>query len=176
MHLNFKKPIVLLGNVLGGVNAYQFAARKPDLVRAIIIEDVGVEIAVDMNFALAWEGIFKTREELEHYVGPRFLPYLQDSFRETKEGWRLPFNPQDMVEPNKCITGDYWKEWLATDCPLLLLRGKESHVTTHSHLEEMSLRRTNTFFQTLEGGRVIHLDNPADFTKVVGKFLKELKT
>lgn len=175
-HLKLKEPVVLLGNSLGGVNVYQFAARHPDLVRAMIVEDIGVEIAADMNFVLTWKGIFKTREELENCVGPRFLPYLKDSFRETKEGWQLPFNPQDMLESNRCITGNYWKEWLATDCPVLLLRGKESRVTTHAHLEEISLRRPNTFFQTLEGGHVIHLDNPASFNEVVSTFLNGLKT
>ena len=176
VHLHLKKPVVLLGNSLGGVNAYQFAAQHPDLVRGIIVEDIGVEISADINFFLVWDGIFKTRQELENCVGPRFLPYLEDSFRETKEGWRLPFNPQDMLESNRCITGNYWKEWLATDCPLLLLRGKESRVTTRAHLEEMSLRRPNTFFQTLESGHVMHLENPTEFIKVVRKFLKELES
>lgn len=179
VHLHLKKPVVLLGNSLGGINAYHFAARYPHLVRAIIIEDIGVEIAADsadMNFVLAWDGIFKTREELEQRVGARFQPYLQDSFRQTKEGWRLAFNPHDMVVSGTCVMGDHWKEWLATDCLALLIRGKESRVTTHAHLEEMSLRRPNTFFSTLEAGHIVHFDNPTDFTKVVSKFLKELKT
>ena len=46
---------VLLGNSLGGVNTYQFAARHPERVRAFIIEDIGAEIADDISFALAWE-------------------------------------------------------------------------------------------------------------------------
>ncbi len=73
-HLELNEPVVLLGNSLGGVNAYQFAAAYPHLVRALIIEDIGVEIAVDINFSLAWSGTFKTREELAELVGPRFLP------------------------------------------------------------------------------------------------------
>ena len=32
---------VLLGNSLGGVNAYQFAARHPERVRGLVIEDLG---------------------------------------------------------------------------------------------------------------------------------------
>ena len=34
---------VLLGNSLGGVNAYQFAARHPERVKALIIEDIGTD-------------------------------------------------------------------------------------------------------------------------------------
>jgi len=39
------------------VNAYQCAARRPELVRAMIIEDIGVEIADDTSFALPAAGL-----------------------------------------------------------------------------------------------------------------------
>jgi len=39
---------VLFGNSLGGVNAYQYAARRPERVSALIIEDIGVEIGDDV--------------------------------------------------------------------------------------------------------------------------------
>lgn len=76
----------MVGNSLGGINAYYFAARHPDLVRALIIEDIGVEIEVDVNFSLAWEGVFKTQKELAERIGPHLSPYLQDSFRQTEKG------------------------------------------------------------------------------------------
>jgi pimeloyl-ACP methyl ester carboxylesterase len=43
---------VLLGNSLGGVNAYQFAARHPERVEALIVEEIGVVIDVDASFTL----------------------------------------------------------------------------------------------------------------------------
>ncbi len=173
-HLNLKEPTVLLGNSLGGVNAYQFAARHPDLVRAMIIEDIGVEISVNIDFSLAWTGTFKTREALAQCVGPRFLSCLQDSFRQTEDGWRLAFNPSDMIKSNNFVTGNHWKDWLATECPVLLIRGKDSRVTTQAHLEQMALRRPNTVLCTLEGGHVTHSDNPVGFLDLVNKFLQEL--
>ncbi len=81
-HLGVSDP-VLLGNSLGGVNAYQFAARHPERVRGLIIEDIGAEVWDDLSFVLAWQGLFPTQEALAERVGPRLLPYLQDSFRET---------------------------------------------------------------------------------------------
>lgn len=39
---------VLLGNSLGGVNAYGFAARHPERVLALVIEDIGVELSRDL--------------------------------------------------------------------------------------------------------------------------------
>lgn len=173
-HLGLEKA-VLLGNSLGGVNAYEFAARHPHRVRALIIEDIGVEIHDDLSFVLAWQGTFKTREELEQRVGPRFVPYLQDSFRQTPEGWRLAFDPKDMIASQGHLNGNHWKDWLASDCPALVVRGTDSRVTKQEHIEEMAARRPNTKVRALEGGHVMHHSNPDNFAKTVREFLQELK-
>jgi esterase len=39
-------PAVVLGHSLGGVNAYQLAAWRPELVRAVIVEDAPAEMPV----------------------------------------------------------------------------------------------------------------------------------
>lgn len=140
----------------------------------MIIEDVQAEILGDMSFCLAWEGLFKTREDLENCVGPRFLPYLEDSFRETKDGWRLAFTPSETMISIQHVLGDHWKDWLATNCPALLIRGAESLVTTPEHMDEMQARRPNTTLVTLHGGHIVHMDNPSDFTKEVSSFLQSI--
>ncbi len=165
---------VLLGNSLGGVNAYQFAARYPDRVRALIVEDIGAEVSEDTSFVLAWVGTFPTREALAERIGSRFLPYLEESFRQTPQGWRLAFDPHDMVVSQRHVNGDHWDDWLATTCPALLIRGEESRLTRPAHLEQMATRRPNTRLQTLQGGHIIHVDNPAGFTEAVQAFLREL--
>jgi pimeloyl-ACP methyl ester carboxylesterase len=37
-------PAFVLGHSQGGLNAYQLAARRPELVRALVIEDIGAAI------------------------------------------------------------------------------------------------------------------------------------
>ncbi|MEO6147546.1 MAG: alpha/beta hydrolase, partial [Sulfuriferula sp.] len=165
---------VLLGNSLGGVNAYQFAARHPEHVKALIIEDIGTIIAEDASFALAWGGTFPSREALAGRIGQRLLPYLLDSFRNTSGSWQLAFDPHETLESQRQLNGDHWADWLATDCPTLLIRGRESRLTTQAHLEEMAAGRTNTHFVTLDGGHVVHLDNPNGFTNTVQEFLHDL--
>ncbi len=162
---------VVLGNSLGGVNAYQFAARHPKRVRALIVEDIGAEIGDDTSFALPWGGVFETREKLAERVGPRLFPYLEESCRHTPEGWRLAFDPRDTVASQGSLNGDHWRDWLATDCPALLIRGATSRVTKEAHLEQMALRRPNTRLVSLEAGHVVHVDNRAAFTEAVRSFL-----
>jgi len=166
---------VLLGNSLGGVNAYQFAARYPQLVRALIIEDIGAEMRDDTSFALAWEGTFATRKTLAERVGPRLLPYLQDSVRQTPSGWRLAFDPRDMVVSQSHLNGDHWDDWLATRCPALMIRGLDSRVMTPFQVEQMAVRRPHTHLQSLAAGHVVHMDNPAGFGEAVEAFLRELR-
>jgi pimeloyl-ACP methyl ester carboxylesterase len=42
--------VVVLGHSLGGLNAYQLAARHPHLVRALVIEDIGAVAEDDLSF------------------------------------------------------------------------------------------------------------------------------
>lgn len=132
-----------------------------------------MEIVADASISLAWAGTFKTREELAQHVGS-FLPYLQDSFRCIHGGWRLAFDPQELVASMNLVQGNHWKDWLATNCPALVIYGQSSLVTKQAHLEQMAIRRPNTRMQVLKGGHIVHLDNPADFTETVYQFLQSL--
>ena len=174
-HLHLSEA-VLLGNSLGGVNAYQFAARHPQKVRGLIIEDIGVELKDVPTFMLAWQGEFPTREALADLIGPRFLPYLEPSFRETQTGWKLAFDPLDMVTSGQCLLGNHWNDWLATDCPALIIRGRDSRVTTESEFEQMATRRPNTRLETLNGSHVLHFEDPAAFEAATKNFLSHLSS
>jgi pimeloyl-ACP methyl ester carboxylesterase len=165
---------VLLGNSLGGVNAYQLAARHPERVRALIVEDIGAVVTDDTSFVLPWAGTYPTREALAERVGARFLPYLEDSFRETPDGWRLAFDPLDMVASQGQLNGDHWADWLASSCPALLIHGRESRVTDAGLLAQMADRRPNTRLVTIAGGHVVHQDDPEGFTAAVRGFLAGL--
>ncbi len=163
---------VLIGNSLGGVNAYQYAARRPERVRALIIEDIGVEISGDLPSMTGWAGNFRTRDDLESQVGQRFAPYLRDSFRESAAGWRLAFEPREMMLSLACLQGSYWDEWLSTSCPALVIRGANSRVTTSEHIAELVSRRPNTEMLELTAGHVVHSDDPASFAEAVRSFLR----
>ncbi len=167
-------PVVLLGNSLGGINALQFAAKHPDLVRGLVIEDISVEAGSDVSFVRAWSGTFPTSEALAQQIGTRFLPYLEDSFRSGPDGWRLAFDPEDMVRSEEALKGEYWHEWLSTSCPALVIRGRSSRVTTQEKIEEMVRRRPKTLLRELEGGHVVHQDCPETFAAEVRCFLQSL--
>ncbi|MES2788842.1 MAG: alpha/beta hydrolase [Planctomycetota bacterium] len=170
-YLRPTSPAVLLGHSLGGINAYQFAARHPEMVRGLIIEDIGTEVSADVSFTRAWQGVFASREALLERIGPRLAPYLEDSLRETSQGWRLAFDPQEMESSTQESNGDHWSDWLATTCPALLFRGSESRLTTQSQFDQMALRRPNTILRVLHCGHAVHVDQPDTFHEIVREFL-----
>ncbi len=174
-HLGLEQA-VLLGHSLGGVNAYQFAARQPRRARALIVEDIGAEVHADFSFALAWGGEFETREAFAARVGPRWQPALQDSLRKSPGGFRLAFEPRDMLATSAALEGDRWQDWLASTCPALLIGGRESRVTTPAALEAMAARRPHTRLAMLPGGHVVHADDAAGFTAAVSGFLAGSRT
>lgn len=172
-HLGISKA-VLLGHSLGGVNAYQFAALHPERVHALIIEDIGPTVQADVGFVHSWSGVFQTREELESRIGARLLPVLRGSFRHDAQGWHLAFDPNDMVISQQNLNGDHWHDWLASKCKALVIRGKQSQITTQAELERMVEARPNTALVTVDGAHAVHLDNPAGFCKAISEFLESL--
>lgn len=60
---------MVLGHSMGGVNAYQLAARHPGLVRALVIEDIGTEIDDDLSFCLSRPHRAPTRTALIEQLG-----------------------------------------------------------------------------------------------------------
>jgi len=171
-HLGIRRA-VLLGHSLGGVNAYQFAAKHPQLVQALIIEDIGPTVSGDIEFIRSWAGNFKEKNDLEKRIGPRLLPYVRQSFRRTNEGWRLAFNPADEERSQELLNGDHWTEWLASTCQALVIHGDHSPITKEAEMRSMVERRGNAILQTLPGGHVVHADSPVKFGEATRRFLSD---
>jgi len=170
------RPVILLGNSLGAVNAYQFASRHPSTVQALVIEDTGVQIHEEPTFILQWAGVFARRQDLVDRIGPRLAPQLQESIRETNEGWTLAFEPSEMLESQRCVNGDYWQDWLASDCPAVVIRGMSSRFTNSEALQEMAARRPRTHFVELDAGHAVHVDAPAAVAMEVRALARAVST
>ncbi|MEV7426881.1 alpha/beta hydrolase [Streptomyces sp. NPDC091212] len=171
-HLGLRD-VVVLGHSLGGLNAYQLAARRPDLVRALIIEDMGTEIAGDLSFCLSWPHRAPTRAALLEGLGDAG-PYLTDGLSEYADGWGLTVHPEDMVMSNEQHKGDHWADWLARDCPALLVHGTRSDILAADHAKAMASRRPHTRLVQLPTGHMVHESAPAGFAAVVGAFLETI--
>ncbi|MER5207533.1 alpha/beta hydrolase [Streptomyces sp. NPDC002825] len=166
-------PAVVLGHSLGGVNAYELAARHPRLVRALVIEDIGAEVEGDLSFCLAWPHRAPTRSALVEALGGS-AAYLSDAMREYGDGWGLAFRPEGMVASQRNLNGSHWQAWLGSDCPALLVRGSRSSVLSADHAQEMAAKRPATRLVELPTGHTVHATDPEGFAAAVRTFLSGL--
>ncbi|MWV43335.1 alpha/beta fold hydrolase [Paenibacillus sp. HJL G12] len=172
------RPVTLLGHSLGGVNAYQFAARYPELVQAVIVEDIGVEIQSDLNFAAMLpkrsNSLLELREALVQ-AGLRAVDYFSESVFEDEDGWGFRADLEGMNQSQACINGSWWEDWLTSVCPILLIHGQKSFALDLDQAKRMATRRPNTKLEVFaECGHGVHSDDPEGFVQVVKKFLEEL--
>ncbi|WP_313880732.1 alpha/beta fold hydrolase [Streptomyces silvisoli] len=166
-------PTVVLGHSLGGVNAYQLAARHPHLVSALVIEDIGAVVDDDLSFCLVWPSRAPSRAALVERLGDA-ARYLTDSIREFADGWGLAFRSTDMVASHRRLLGNHWGDWLATDCPALLVHGAFSDTLDAEHAKDMAARRPNTRLVELPTGHTVHQSDPTGYALAVGGFLSSL--
>ncbi|WP_051855501.1 alpha/beta fold hydrolase [Streptomyces sp. NRRL B-1347] len=164
---------VVLGHSLGGVNAYQLAARCPDLVRALVVEDIGAAPDGDLSFCLDWPHRAPTRAALLRELGAS-APYLSGSIREYADGWGPVFRPADMVASQQALNGDHWDDWLGSDCPALLIRGRRSRVLDAAQARAMARRRARVQLVELDTGHAVHEADPVGFAGAVRAFLAGL--
>lgn len=164
-------PVAVLGHSLGGVNAYQYAARQPDQVRALIVEDIGAVVDCDWSFTLRLPRHASSRQELVAALGSA-AAYLECSFRRSEGGWGFSFDLEHTVASQKALNGDHWQDWTAVACPTLLIRGTRSDELASTHAADMIARRAGkAFLAELPAGHVVHHDAPAQFAAAVEEFL-----
>lgn len=167
-------PVAVLGHSLGGVNAYQYAARQPDRVRALIVEDIGAVVDSDWSFTLRLPRHAPTRQDLVAALGST-APYLECSFRRSEGGWGFSFDMEHTVASQKALNGDHWQDWTAVACPTLLIRGTRSDELADAHAGEMIARRAGgARLAELPAGHVVHHDAPVQFAGAVEGFLSGL--
>ncbi|WP_051468340.1 alpha/beta fold hydrolase [Actinomadura oligospora] len=165
-------PAVALGHSLGGVNAYQFAARHPERVRALIVEDIGAAVDADWEYTLRIPTHAASREELVAALGT-LAPYVETSLRQREDGWGLSFDIADTVSSQKALNGDHWADWEALTCPTLLVHGTRSDELSASHAREMADRLPVARLVAIEAGHVVHHDALGPFADAVRAFLTE---
>ncbi|MFI2457921.1 alpha/beta fold hydrolase [Streptomyces sp. NPDC019539] len=166
-------PVAVLGHSLGGVNAYQFAARHPDKVSALIVEDIGAIVDCDSSFTTCLPGVTASREALVEALG-KTAPYLECSFRQTAEGWGFSFDIAQTLASQKALNGDHWNDWTSVSCPTLLVRGTRSDELAADHAKDMVVRSAGRArLAELPAGHVVHHDVPAQFADAVTDFLSE---
>lgn len=168
-------PVMLTGHSFGGVNAYQLAARRPDLVRGLIVEDIGCRFGPagkGDSWPLRWDSLDAL---LEHMRGSDFGldRYFLDSLVEYEDGWGFRFSDAWHEPARAALVGDWSDDWAAIACPILLVHGTTSRFVTTDEIRRMAALNPRTETAIFEGaGHTLHDERPADFAARLSDFLR----
>jgi esterase len=182
----------IVGHSMGGTVGYAYAARHPDQIDRLIIEDIGPESSTHTSGAdrilreisstpdsfesleavrAYWRGI---RPDItEHALASR----IQHTVRQGPDGrwqWKLDMTGIAKARLSGDPAGpvDLWECVDALRCPTLVIRGAGSDFLPTDTCERMTQRQALVdWAEVPDAGHYVHDDNPAAFTRLVTDFL-----
>ncbi|MTK53963.1 alpha/beta hydrolase [Paludibacter sp.] len=172
------KDIIIVGHSLGGVNAYQFASRYPQYVKALIIEDIGTIVNGDMRSFLLWPRRFDSIRSLKLHFRKNKMgdnTYFMESITEFEDGWGFRFDYEDIVRSQQQLNGNHTHDWDKVTCPTLLMHGEKSWAFQSDNATAMCEGKPNVHFIEYPGcGHVIHDEHPQQYVDDIKTFLESL--
>lgn len=172
------EPAALIGHSMGALHSWCLAARHPELVTAVVVEDMAPDFRGRTTgpwepwlHALPVE--FATAEQVHAEFGPVAGRYFLEAFDRTPTGWRLHGHTARWIEiAAEWGTRDYWAQWQAVRAPTLLLEAGNS-VTPPGQMRRMAeTGRAGSYLLAREAGHLIHDEAPELYRRAVEEFLR----
>ncbi len=185
------KNIILLGHSMGGKVAMQFAVQHPDLLKQIVVVDIGPKFHLPDNQLVlqALNAIdlkeMKTRKEVELILSQYISDYGTKQFllkniywKENNENadntgvleWR--FNLKTIIQEIKNVSEEIVSDD-PCDVPALFIRGALSNYILNADIDFIKTMFVRATIATIEGaGHWVHADKPKEFYQCVVSFIK----
>ncbi|OBG66895.1 alpha/beta fold hydrolase [Mycobacterium sp. E3339] len=171
-----RTPAALIGHSMGGLHAWCLAAHRPELVSALVVEDMAPDFRGRTTgpwepwlHALPVE--FDSAQRVFDEFGPVAGQYFLEAFDRTPTGWRLHGDTARWIEiAAEWGTRDYWEQWRAVRVPALLIEAGNS-VTPPGQMRQMAeINSATTYLHVPDAGHLIHDDAPAVYRRAVESF------
>jgi len=184
--------VVLIGQSMGGLNAFHYTTQHPERVAALGLVDVGPEVRLDGARRIG-DFVANTAEieSIEAFVeqAMAFNPLrdrrlltasVRNNLRQLPNGkWvrkndtRL-FGQVGIEEVARRIEA-YWRDLERVACPVLVVRGALSDVMTAEAADRFAQRLPNAALVTIaNAGHTVQGDNPAGLIAALRPFLTDV--
>ena len=175
------QPAILIGHSMGGLHSWCLAAERPELVRALVVEDMAADFVGGTTGA--WEPWlhalpreFHSAADVVSEFGEVAGRYFLEAFDRTDHGWRLHGEPAKWIE----IAAEwglraYWTQWRAVQAPVLLIEAGDT-VTPPGQMRQMAevTGGRARHVRIAGAGHLVHDDAPAAYRDAVEAVLSGL--
>jgi pimeloyl-ACP methyl ester carboxylesterase len=174
-------PAVLIGHSMGALHSWCLAAARPELVDAVVVEDmapdfIGRTVGAWEPWLHALPAEFGSADAVFAEFGPVAGRYFLEAFDRTPTGWRLHGKPGRWIAvAAEWGTRDYWQQWRAVQAPVLLIEagGSVAPPGQMRRMAELAGSRA-TYVKVPGAGHLVHDDAPEEYRGAVESFLAAL--
>jgi pimeloyl-ACP methyl ester carboxylesterase len=172
-------PAVAVGQSLGGLTAFLLAARRPELVRAVVVVEATPGAEPDAPARLSawlesWPVPFGSRREAaEFFGGDGAGPKAWAAGLEERPGGLWPsFDPEGLVAIlTEASERSYWDEWARVRCPALVVRGKKGWMSDDETRRMAETLPAARFAEIPDAGHDLHLERAERWRSALEDFL-----
>ncbi|WP_431043777.1 alpha/beta fold hydrolase [Streptomyces sp. P1-3] len=181
-------PAVLIGHSMGALTAWQLAARRPDLVQALVISDMrasALGAASQREWAdwfASWPLPFATLADVRRWFGeddpwlerpnPSRGEFYAEVMTERSDGWRPVFSRRQMLTSRETWVHDaHWEELAQVACPTLVIRGLDGELGRAEAQEMVRVLPRGEYAEVPDAGHLLHYDQPEGWRRAVESFI-----
>ncbi|MGH3430756.1 MAG: alpha/beta fold hydrolase [Mycobacteriales bacterium] len=183
------QPVVVVGQSVGGLTALSLAARRPELVRGLVLvdaspagggEDVDDAVNATAGALREWPVPFRSRQGAQAFFAERFGAGLAaeawtNGLEHREDGWRPRFDVAVMAQTlRQAISSPSWEEWERIACPTLVVRAGNGVVESEIATEMIERLPGARLVELHDAAHDLHLDRPAEWRKTLSGFLDSL--
>lgn len=194
-HLGYDR-LILCGMSMGGINAFRYAARHPDRLRALIIVDVAPVLMDQGQIEMeAFRRDTETMDRFEDFLerAIQFNPQRQSahlryslmhSLKEVSAGWtwkqdhrprpNAPRTSEEARAARAAQNARLWDDVRVITTPTLLMRGALSKILSAESAADTAVAMPDCRLVEITGaGHSVQGDNPRDFAVELDRFVVE---
>ena len=183
-------PVALIGHAMGALTAWRLAARRPDLVSAVVVCDMraaarGAASQLRWQRWLAsWPLPFESRAAARRWFAeedpaldrprPARGEFFARVMTRRADGWRPVFSRRQILCIREGWAYDaHWEELAQVPCPTLVLRGLDGELGRAEAQEMVRVLPQGSYADIPDAGHLAHLERPEEWRERVEKFLAE---
>lgn len=175
-------PTVLVGQSLGGQTAFLVAAKRPELVRGLVVVEATPEAdpgapAQARAWLESWPVPFASRREAAAFFGGQGArpDAWAAGLEQRPDGLWPSFDPKVLVAALAEGSGrDYWQEWAQITCPVLVVRGRRGWMPEDETRRMVESHPSARLAGIEDAGHDLHLEQSQRWHTVLSQFLATL--